>query len=65
MLSILEELNDDAEAKNLFFQTLFDKMHLQLVNIKQSSFHIAESNSEFIKILLDFDGASEIFVNSP
>ena len=40
-------------------------MHLQLVNIKQQTFHIAESNSEFVKILLEFDGASEVFVNSP
>tara|TARA_B110000285_G_C14997615_1_gene549662 strand:+ start:847 stop:1065 length:219 start_codon:yes stop_codon:yes gene_type:complete len=36
-----------------------------LTNIKQQTFQIAESNTEFIKILLDYDGASEVFVNSP
>ena len=65
MALIIQELNDDPEIKATFFQTLFDKMHLNLSTIKQDKFQTAESNSEFIKIMLEFDGASEIFVNSP
>lgn len=65
MQSVLTELNDDPEAKVLFFQTIFDKMHLQLTDIKQQSFSIAESNTEYTKILLEFEGAAEVYVNSP
>jgi len=39
-------------------------MHLRLTNIKAESFGIAESNLDMIKVLLEFDGAPEIFVNS-
>jgi hypothetical protein len=65
MALIMVELNDDPDTKAMFFQTLFDKLHLSLSTIKSDKFQVAESNSEFIKILLEFDGASEIFVNSP
>lgn len=65
MALIISELNDDPETKAMFFQTIFDKLHLNLSTIKSEKFQTAESNSEFIKILLEFDGAAEIFVNSP
>jgi len=39
-------------------------MHLRLTNIKAESFGTAESNVDMIKVLLEFDGAPEIFVNS-
>lgn len=65
MSLIMQELNDDPDTKSIFFQSLFDKMHLNLSSIKQEKYLTAESNSEFTKILLEFEGASEIFVNSP
>ena len=40
-------------------------MHLRLTNIKIDTFALAESNLDMIKVLLEFDGAAEIFVNSP
>jgi hypothetical protein len=52
------ELNDDPDLKLEFFQTLFDKMHLELKNIKSETFLEAEKNLEIIKALLDFDGAA-------
>jgi len=39
-------------------------MHLDLPNIKSSTFPLAERNVELIKFLLDFNGAAEAFVNS-
>lgn len=40
-------------------------MHLQLSNIRWETFVTAESNLEFIKSLLEFEGAAEAFVKSP
>lgn len=34
MQHIINELNDDPGTKTMFFQTLFDKMHLNLSSIK-------------------------------
>ena len=39
-------------------------MHLRLTNIKPECFGFAESNLDMIKVLLEFEGASEIFINS-
>ena len=64
MASIFLELNDDPDTRHMFFSTLFDKMHLQLSNIKIETFHQAEKNLEILRSTLDFDGAALIFVNS-
>jgi len=40
-------------------------MHLELGNIKAETFPKAEQNLEFIKVLLEYEGAGEIFVQSP
>lgn len=39
-------------------------MHLELKSIKSENFSKAESNLEYLKALLDFDGAGSTFVNS-
>lgn len=49
----------------LFYQVLFDQMHLQLSNIRQETFALADTNLELIKSLLEFEGAAESFVSSP
>jgi hypothetical protein len=61
---VIQEINEDEDVKNLFFSTLFEKMHLELKSIKQSLFNRAEQNLELLKTILDFDGAPQIFVNS-
>lgn len=49
----------------LFYQVLFDQMHLQLINIKSETFSLAETNIELTKSLLDYEGAAEAYVASP
>tara|TARA_B110000305_G_scaffold219081_1_gene259762 strand:- start:100 stop:285 length:186 start_codon:yes stop_codon:yes gene_type:complete len=49
----------------LFYTSIFDQMHLQLANIRQETFTLADGNLELIKSLLEFDGAAEAFVSSP
>lgn len=39
---VYQELKEDEEVKHLFFQTLFEKMHLELKNIKSETFNRAE-----------------------
>jgi hypothetical protein len=39
---VFQEINEDPEVKQEFFQTLFDKMHLELKNIKSETFNRAE-----------------------
>ena len=56
---IITELNDDHDTRTLFFSTIFDKMHLSLNSIKIDKFSTAELNTEFIKLLLEYDGACE------
>lgn len=65
MTSIQNELKEDPDTMDLFYQVLFDQMHLQLPNIRQETFNLADTNLELIKSLLEFDGACEAFVNSP
>ena len=31
---VIQEINEDEDVKNLFFSTLFEKMHLELSSIK-------------------------------
>ena len=62
MTKIIQELTDDLEARSTFYWTIFEKMHLELQNIKSQTFGIAEQNLELLKFLLDFDGAAEAFV---
>ena len=38
MALIVAELNDDPDTKTMFYQTLFDKMHLNLSSIKSEKF---------------------------
>ena len=54
---VFQEINEDPDVKHEFFQTLFEKMHLELKNIKSETFNRAEQNLELIKTLLDFEGA--------
>ena len=65
MTSIQNELKEDPGTMDLFYQVLFDQMHLQLPNIRQETFNLADTNLELIKSFLDFDGAAEAFVFSP
>ena len=65
MASIQGELKDDLDTRELFYQVLFDQMHLQLSNIRHETFAVAEANLELIKSLLDFEGAAEAFAGSP
>jgi hypothetical protein len=58
MTAIFTELNDDPDTKKEFFEALFDKMHLELKNIKPPTFYEAEKNLEIIKVLLDQEGAA-------
>lgn len=53
MTSVFQELNEDPECKTLFFQTVFDKMHLELGNIRSETFGQAEKNLDLLKSLLD------------
>ena len=62
MKNIISELNDDLEARSSFYWSIFEKMHLDLPDIKAKNFGTAEQNLELIKFLLDFDGAAEAFV---
>jgi hypothetical protein len=65
MTSVQGELKEDPDTMELFYQILFDQMHLQLANIRQETFGLADTNLELIKSLLEFDGAAEAFVSSP
>lgn len=65
MSSVQGELKEDPDTMELFYQSLFDHMHLQLPNIRQETFALADTNLELIKSLLEFEGAAEAFVNSP
>jgi len=38
MTHVFAELNEDEESKTMFFQTVFDKMHLELGNIRSETF---------------------------
>lgn len=64
MTSIQEELKEDQGTCQHFYTTIFDQMHLQLSNIKQETFGLADTNLELIKSLLEMDGAAEAFVDS-
>ena len=64
MKSIQIELQTEKETRELFFQIIFDKMHLRLDNIKAETFAHAEQNIQFLLSLLDYEGAAEAFVNS-
>jgi len=55
----------DEDSRRTFFQTIFDKMHLELKNIRAENFGRAEGNLDLIKALLDYQGAAEQFVSSP
>jgi len=57
MASIALELADDSETKQEFFKTIFEKMHLELTNIKPECFRQAEVYLEITKTLLEFEGA--------
>ena len=39
---VILEINEDEDIKNQFFNTLFEKMHLELSNIKSQTFNRAE-----------------------
>ena len=66
MKIIFSELKaTDEESRQTFLRTLFTKMHLSLDSIKYDNFAIAEQNIEYIKSLLEYEGAAETFVNSP
>lgn len=62
--NVVVELSDDQEAKETLFQAIFEKLHLDLCDIKSRTFSIAERNLETLKTVLDFEGAPEVFVNS-
>ena len=64
MQAIFIELNDDPEAREQFYETLYNKMHLALPSIKQENFNQAEQNLDFIRALFEFEGSQESFVNS-
>jgi hypothetical protein len=42
MQHIEKELADDTDSRNLFFETIFEKLHLQLTDIKVETFQLAE-----------------------
>ena len=58
MACIFTELNEDPDTRQEFYRTIFEKMHLELCNIKTETFHQAEKNVELLKNLLDFEGAA-------
>eukprot|EP00347_Sterkiella_histriomuscorum_P007831 403347399 len=64
LLSVMRESGDDYQIK-LFFDTLFQKMHLNLNSIKIEKFRVAESQLEMIKLLFTYKEAQEAFVNNP
>ena len=64
MASVAKELDDDPDTKNEFFRTIFEKMHLELKNIKNDAFYQAERNLEILKSLFEYEGAIPVFVNS-
>ena len=49
MASVQQELKEDVDTRELFYQVLFDQMHLQLPNIRVETFAQADSNLELIK----------------
>ena len=57
MTFVVQEISEDKDVQKEFFNTLFEKMHLELKSIKSENFNKAESNLEYLKTLLDFDGA--------
>lgn len=48
MASVQHELEDDHDTRGLFYQVLFDQMHLQLQDIKAETFGHAEENVTYI-----------------
>lgn len=64
MTAVFQEISEDPDIKDLFFETLFEKMHLELTNIKSETFGRAEQNLDLLKSLLDYEGAAVTFVNS-
>ena len=42
MKNVIEELDDDVEAKQTFYWTIFEKMHISLPNIKSQLFPQAD-----------------------
>lgn len=60
----MQEISEDKEVQQEFFNSLFEKMHLELKTIKSDNFNKAESNLEYLKTLLEFEGAGETFVKS-
>ena len=49
---ILSLIQDDTDTQQLFFGTLFDKMHMNLGNIRVEKMRQAEEQIEKIKILV-------------
>ena len=54
----------EHDSKKVFFQTLFDKMHLELNSIKYDKLAQAETNLNLLINLLNEPGAGEQFVES-
>ena len=62
---VYSELQDQGEeAQVAIFKTIFDKMHLELSNVKMDNMAKAERNLEILRALLERDIAAEVFVKS-
>jgi len=64
MKLVINEFKEDTEVRDIFYKTIFDKMHLTLPDIKAQNFNRAENNLNIILGMLDLEGAAEVFTNS-
>ncbi|CDW72140.1 u box domain-containing protein [Stylonychia lemnae] len=62
--SLTQILQEDEEWMQLFYRTLFNKMHLNLNSINIDKFRTAESYLEILKQLLNSKEAQELFVKN-
>ena len=64
MAALMTELKEDPDTRTLFYRTVYEKMHLDLTNIKPETFTQAETNVEILKSMFEFEDAIAVFVNS-
>ena len=62
---VYDHLAKDQQMKHHFFDTIFLKMHFSLQTIEEKNFKDVEFNIQVIEQLLNYEGASHAFVDSP
>jgi len=60
---LMQGIQDDEEQQRMLFETLFQKIFLQINSIKVEKFRMAEGYAELIKSLFDYPAAQTAFAN--